>query len=92
MSDSPKKNRIDRQVSQDLKEVLEPAASINGLSLSSYLQENCLASAQKDTAENQQLVLSDRDRDLFLSLIENPPQPNQNLVAAMQEFQQQGYS
>jgi len=32
-------------------------------------------------------LFSDRDRDLFLSLIANPPQPKQDLIEAMQEFQ-----
>ena len=89
MSASPKTNRIDLRVSKEQKELLETAASIKGLSLSSYLLTNCLSIAQADIVEHQKLVLSDRDRDLFLSLVANPPQPNQDLVAAMQEFQQE---
>ena len=88
MSASPKTNRIDLRVSKEQKELLETAASIKGLSLSSYLLTNCLSIAQADIAEHQKLILSDRDRDLFLSLIADPPQPNQDLVTAMQEFQQ----
>ena len=45
--------------------------------------------AKADIAKHQKLVLSNRDRDLFLSLIANPPKPNQDLVEAMQEFQQE---
>lgn len=89
MSASPKTNRIDLRVSKEQKELLETAASIKGLSLSSYLLANCLSIAQADIVEHQKLVLSDRDRDLFLSLIADPPQPKQELVAAMQEFQQE---
>ena len=51
-------------------------------------QKELLEIAKLDIAEHQKLVLSDRDRDLFLSLIANPPQPNQKLVEAMREFQQ----
>ena len=50
---------------------------------------NCLEIAKADIAKHQKLVLSDRDRDLFLSLIANPPKPKQDLVEAMQEFQQE---
>ena len=57
-------------------------------SSSSSLTSNYLSEAQKEIAESQKIVLSDRDRDLFLSLTENPPQPNQDLIAAMQDFQQ----
>ena len=89
MSASPKTNRIDLRVSKEQKELLETAASIKGLSLSSYLLTNCLSIAQADIAEHHKLVLSDSDRDLFLSLIADPPEPNRDLVAAMQEFQQE---
>lgn len=35
------------------------------------------------------LVLSDKDRELFLYLIENPPQPNQALKSAMRKFKEE---
>ena len=89
MSVSSKTSRIDLRVSKEQKELLETAASIKGISLSAYLLSNCLEIAQADIAEHQKLVLSDRDRDLFLSLIAHPPKPNQDLVEAMQEFQQE---
>ncbi|MGK7896123.1 MAG: DUF1778 domain-containing protein [Xenococcus sp. (in: cyanobacteria)] len=88
MSVSSKTSRIDLRVSKEQKELLETAASIKGISLSSYLLMNCLEIAKADIAKHQKLVLSDQDRDLFLSLIANPPKPNQDLVQAMQEFQQ----
>ncbi|MEM8677523.1 MAG: DUF1778 domain-containing protein [Cyanobacteria bacterium P01_G01_bin.67] len=83
-----KTNRIDLRVSQEQKDLLETAASLKGISLSAYLLAHCLEIAQADIAKHQKLVLSDRDRDLFLSLITNPPQPKQDLVEAMQQFQQ----
>ena len=36
---------------------------------------------------HHKLVLSDRDRDLFLQLLVNPPQPNQALKKAMKQFE-----
>lgn len=84
-----KTSRIDLRVSQEQKELLETAASIKGISVSAYLLANCLEKAQVDLAQHQKLVLSDRDRDLFLSLIANPPKPKQDLVEAMKEFQQE---
>ncbi|NEP46213.1 MAG: DUF1778 domain-containing protein [Okeania sp. SIO2H7] len=35
---------------------------------------------------NNTLVLSDRDWDLFVSLIENPPEPSEALKSAMKEY------
>jgi uncharacterized protein (DUF1778 family) len=84
-----KTNRIDLRVNKEQKDLLETAASIKGISLSAYLLANCLETAKADIAKHQKLILSDRDRDLFLSLIANPPQPKPDLVEAMQEFQQE---
>ena len=84
-----KTNRIDLRVNQEQKNLLETAASIKGISLSAYLLANCLEIAKEDIAKYQKLILSDRDRDLFLLLIANPPKPNQDLAKAMEEFQQE---
>jgi uncharacterized protein (DUF1778 family) len=81
-------DRIDLRVSSDQKELLEKAASLKGLSLSAYLLSHGLEAAKIELEAHQKLVLSDRDRDLFLSLIVNPPKPNQDLKNAMRNFQQ----
>ena len=36
--------------------------------------------------KHQNRVLSDRDRDIFLAMIENPPEPNEALKKAVQEY------
>lgn len=36
--------------------------------------------------ESLNLILSDNDRDLFLSLLENPPKPNKKLETAYSEY------
>ena len=35
--------------------------------------------AELDIAENEMLILSNRDRDLVMSALENPPEPNEAL-------------
>ncbi|MEA5599373.1 DUF1778 domain-containing protein [Rivularia sp. UHCC 0363] len=84
-----KKSRLDLRIDQDQKELLERAASLRGLSLSSYLLSNSIEAATKDIESHEKLVLSDNDRDLFLSLMENPPEPNQALKSAMKRFQEE---
>lgn len=44
---------------------------------------------ETEFAEERMTVLSDRDRDRFLELIENPPKPNAALRRAMAEHRQQ---
>ena len=84
-----KKSRLDLRIDQEQKELLERAASLRGLSLSSYLLSNSIEAATKDIESHEKLVLSDNDRDLFLSLMENPPEPNQALKSAMRRFQEE---
>jgi len=37
------------------------------------------------------MILTDRDRDLFMNALENPPKPNKNLHKAMKDhFQKAG--
>lgn len=84
-----KQSRVDLRVSPEQKELLERAASLRGLSLSSYLLSNGIEAAIKDIESHEKLVLSDNDRDLFLSLMENPPEANQALKSAMRRFQEE---
>ena len=82
-----KYSRIDLRVTPEQKDLLEQAASLAGLSLSAYMLSQCLKVARENIEDHQRLVLSDRDRSLFLSLIENPPEPCQDLKSAMKRFQ-----
>jgi uncharacterized protein (DUF1778 family) len=83
---SAKDNRIDLRVTQAQKELLEKAASLRGVSLSAYTILHLLPLAQQEIAAQEKLVLSDRDRDLFLSKIENPPELNGNLKSAIGKY------
>lgn len=82
-----KESRVDLRITSEQKDLLEQAASLKGLSLSSYLLSNSLEAARRDIDSHQRYILSDKDRDLFLSLIEHPPEPNQALKSAMRKFQ-----
>jgi uncharacterized protein (DUF1778 family) len=83
---SAKDNRIDLRVTQAQKELLEKAASLRGVSLSAYTILHLLPLAQQEIAAQEKLVLSDRDRDLFLSTIENPPELNGHLKSAIGKY------
>jgi uncharacterized protein (DUF1778 family) len=83
---SAKDNRIDLRVTQAQKELLEKAASLRGVSLSAYTILHLLPLAQQEIAAQEKLVLSDRDRDLFLSKIENPPELNGNLKSEIGKY------
>jgi len=75
-----KMDRIDLRVTKEQKEVLARAAALSGVSMSSFLVANALTEAKKIVAISEVIVLSNRDRDLFYSILRQPPKPNKNLV------------
>jgi uncharacterized protein (DUF1778 family) len=81
-----KASRIDLRVSQEQKDLLVRAASLRGLSLSAYTLSYVLPVAQQEVDSHESLVLSDRDRDLFMSVMENPPKLKGKLKAAMEKY------
>lgn len=84
----PKDSRIDLRVTQEQKELLERAAALKGVSLSAYTIFYLLPIARQDIDFHERLVLSNRDRDLFLSVMENPPPLKGKLKATIQKFRQ----
>lgn len=79
MAVAVKDSRVDFRVSDVQKSLLERAAEIKHLSLSSYILSSSIKQAELDIAENEKLILSNRDRDLVMSALENPPEPNEAL-------------
>ena len=85
MVKTEKMDRIDLRVTRDQKEVLAHAAVLSGLSMSSFLVTKALNEAKKIVSKSESIVLSNRDRDLFYSLLKNPPKQNKNLVKLMRD-------
>ena len=74
-----KVERIDLMANINQKALLERAAELKQVSLSSYVLASSLKQAHIDLSENETLVLSERDRDLVMSALENAPEPNEAL-------------
>ena len=86
MAVAVKDSRVDFRVSDVQKSLLERAAEIKHLSLSSYILSSSIKQAELDIAENEMLILSNRDRDLVMSALENPPEPNEALRGIFKWF------
>ncbi len=71
--------RIDLRANSNQKSLLEKAAELKHISLSSYILASSLNQANLDLAENENLVLSNQDRDFIMNLLDNPPEPNEAL-------------
>lgn len=74
-----KDERIDFRANINQKTILERAAEIKHVSLSSYVLTSSLKQAQIDLAENETLMLSNKDRDFVMNLLDNPSEPNEAL-------------
>ena len=83
MVKTEKMDRIDLRVTKDQKEILARAAVLSGVSMSSFLISKALNEAQKIVAKSETIILQGKDRDLFYSLLKNPPKPNKNLIRLM---------
>jgi uncharacterized protein (DUF1778 family) len=90
MSDkaSTKDKRIDLRLTQEQKELLERAAALKGISVSAYTLFHVLPAAKQDLDSHERLVLSERDRDLFMSVMENPPQLKGKLKSAIAQYKE----
>ena len=84
---APKTSRIDLRVTGEQKALLEKAASIKGVSLSAYTLLHLLPLAQQEIENQEKLTLSNRDRDLFLAAISNPPKLQGKLKSAIANYQ-----
>ena len=86
LSTPAKADRINLRISPESKEIIEKAAAARGLSVSSYITSVVVPAAQADLLMSQQITLSDRDRDLFLSALSAEPKPNEALQSAAARF------
>ena len=83
-----KDSRIDLRVTSEQKALLEQAAALKGVSLSAYTLLHLLPIAQQEMENQEKLTLSNRDRDLFLSALENPPKLKGKLKSAIATYQE----
>ena len=71
----PKQDRIDFRVDETIKTQFTEAAEVFGMNLSTFM----IAAAQEQVARAQRrteaIVLSVRDRDLFLGALDRPVRP-----------------
>ncbi|MCR5732145.1 MAG: DUF1778 domain-containing protein [Sphaerochaetaceae bacterium] len=74
-----KDERIDLRINSNQKIILERAAELRHVSLSSYILTTSMKQAQIDLAENEEMLLSNRDRDLLMKALDNPSEPNDAL-------------
>jgi uncharacterized protein (DUF1778 family) len=75
-------DRIELRATTAEKRLLAAAASYERLDVTSFIMRNVLPAAREVVDRAERIVLSDRDTERVLKLLENPPKPPPALLAA----------
>ncbi len=76
-----KTERMELRLTASAKELIQQAISVTGLAAGDLAYEG----ARRVLAEHERMVLSGADRDAFLAAVLNPPEPTDELVAALKD-------
>lgn len=79
-------SRVDFRTTPEVKSLIERAAAINGCTVSEFIKATVVEKSRQVIEGNETRVLTDRDRDTFLSLLDAPAGPNEALRAAAANF------
>ena len=83
MTTATESARINLRTSPEAKALIERAAAIMGSTVSGFMLQNAYEAATRVVAQQEVITLSDRDRDAFLAMLDNPPEPTQALIDLM---------
>jgi uncharacterized protein (DUF1778 family) len=75
-------SRLALRIHPDEKAMLMRAAALSHTDLTTFVLQNVLAAARSVIAQEERLRLSEQDSLRVLDLLENPPDPNDRLLAA----------
>jgi uncharacterized protein (DUF1778 family) len=75
-------DRIELRATTEEKRLLAAAAAYERLDVTSFIMRNVLPTAREVVDRAERIVLSDRDTERVLQLLENPPKPTPALLAA----------
>lgn len=83
-----KDTRIEFRSSPQEKDLVMLAAQLTGVNVSVFLRKAALEAANEVVQANETIKLSNRNRDLFLNALDNPPKPTRALKKAMKKYRQ----
>lgn len=83
-----KAERLEARITAAQKEILQRAAEIEGRSLTDFVISSAQETAKRVIREHDILVLTARDREVFVNALLNPPAPNEKLRRAVRRYRQ----
>jgi uncharacterized protein (DUF1778 family) len=79
-----KRDRIELRVAASAKELIQRAMAVTGLTAVDLAYEG----VRRVLAEHERMVLTGRDRDVFLDAVANRTTPTKKLVAALKRHRE----
>jgi uncharacterized protein (DUF1778 family) len=79
-------DRLDFRLNSEAKHVIEQAAALSGQTVKQFAVSTLVQSAEEVLERRRTIRLSNRDRDLFLALLDSDEGPNEALREAAERF------
>jgi uncharacterized protein (DUF1778 family) len=80
--------RLSFRIDPELKELIELAAMHTGQTVSSYAISTLVRDARRVIQDQHTTYVSERDWEILMDLMDNPPPPNEALIQAMQHHRE----
>ena len=81
-------SRLNFRIPSEIKERVEEAALVSGTTVTDFAITALANSAEEAIHRHQTRTLSNRDRDIFLKMLENPAEPNEALKRAAKRYKE----
>lgn len=78
--------RLDVRLTLDTKELIQRAAELRNQTITQFVVSTLSEEAGRVVDSHERTTLSDRDRDLFVRLLDAPPEPNKALRNAAADY------
>lgn len=85
---STKNERITARTTEHVKELVELASNLRGLSITDFVTDSVEREARQIIKDYKVLELSERDSKAFIEALENPPEPNEALTEAAEAHEE----
>lgn len=82
-----RRERLEARLTAEQKALLQRAADIEGRSLSEFVISSAQQAAEAIIRQHQVLTLTEAESHAFVTMLLNPPEPNERLRAAANQYQ-----
>lgn len=88
LSEKQNITRLNFRIPADIKERVEEAALVTGTTITDFAITALANSAEEAINRHQTRILSNRDRDIFLQMLDDPSGPNEALRKAARRYKE----